>query len=263
MSRTIKLTLQYDGTGYVGWQRQAEGASIQSLIEDALARIEGKPVTVTGAGRTDAGVHALGQIATVVLAHPIECADLRRALNAMLPDAIRVIDASEAGLGFHPRSDASSKTYRYTVVNAPIISPFEVRYAWHVPVPLDQDRMRQALGAIIGTHDFAAFRSAGSDVKTTVRTVFEAALDAEAVSGVGALAGVRLFITIVADGFLRHMVRAIVGTIVEVGSGRRSADEVARVLASSDRSLAGRTAPARGLWLVRVTYGPPAGARPG
>jgi tRNA pseudouridine38-40 synthase len=259
MARTIKLTLQYDGTEYVGWQRQAQGSSIQGLLEDALARIEGRAVTVTGAGRTDAGVHALGQVAGVVLDHGIDCVDLQRALNAMLPDAVRIVDAAEVGAGFHPRFDAASKTYRYVIVNAPVVSPFEVRYAWHVPVPLDVDRMREGLDALEGTHDFAAFQSAGSDVKTTVRTVTEAAVDAEAVAGPGALAGVRVSVTLSADGFLRHMVRAIAGTLVEVGTGRRGADEMVRILASRDRALAGRTAPARGLWLVRVTYGPTAG----
>ena len=169
--RTLKLTLAYDGTPFVGWQRQAAGTSIQGLLEDALARIEGAPVAVIGAGRTDAGVHAWGQVASVRLASPIDPATLRRALNAVLPPEIRVTGLREMPPAFHARYAAISKTYHYRIVNGPTSTPFEWRYAWHVCERLDVDRMGAAAALFEGEHDFAAFRATGSSVKTSVRLV--------------------------------------------------------------------------------------------
>ncbi len=240
-----KLIIQYDGTDYVGWQRQATGTSIQGLIESALEPIEGAPVTVTGAGRTDAGVHALAQIASVALTATIDDSALQRALNAVLPPDVRVIDVERVPPDFHARFSARAKTYEYRIVNGPFISPFEHRYAWHLPHPLNVPAMQAAARALLGTHDFAAFQAAGTEVKTTERTLttLEVELDEP-----------HLSITAAADGFLRHMVRAIAGTLVEVGAGRAAPEWVAEALASRDRGRAGPTAPARGLFLVSVDY---------
>ncbi len=263
--RTIKLTLAYDGTPFVGWQRQAEGTSIQGLIEDALSRIEGAPVAIVGAGRTDAGVHACAQVASARLTRRIEAATLQRALNATLPPEIRVTRVEEAAASFHARYDAVAKTYRYLIVNGPDATPFEWRYAWRVCERLDSARMAAAARLFEGEHDFAAFRGAGSGVKTSVRRVLASCLAPVAdlrswpgsacVDGAGAGAE-RLAYEVTATGFLRHMVRAIVGTLVEVGAGRRDEASVERALLSGRRGDAGPTAPACGLWLVGVEYEP-------
>jgi len=248
VTRNLKLTLQYDGTPYVGWQRQAAGTSIQGLIEEALAPIEGNPVTVHGAGRTDAGVHALEQVATVTLTSTIGEATLCRALNAVLPDDVRVLAVQEAPPDFHARFSATGKTYEYRIVDAPFASPFIYRYAWHVPQALDVEAMRAAATALIGRHDFAAFQAAGSTVASTERTV--EAIEWERGGGFDRPIAMR----ITGDGFLRHMVRNIVGTLVEVGSGRWEGSTVGSILASRARARAGPTAPAHGLFLVAVRY---------
>jgi tRNA pseudouridine38-40 synthase len=247
MTRTLKLTVAYDGTRFVGWQRQTEGVSVQGLLEDALARLEGGPVTVHGAGRTDAGVHALGQVASaqVTSAHPVEV--VARALNACLPPEIRVTSVDQAADDFHARFSARSKTYRYAIRNAPIVSPFERAYVWHVQDRLDLEAMRQGAAALVGTHDFAAFRSTGSEVKDTTRTITQSEL-------VVSEAATRLVYEITGDGFLRHMVRAIVGTLVEIGRGQRPAASIPALLAGGSRAEAGATAPPQGLFLVRVDY---------
>ena len=255
MARTLKLTVSYDGTRFVGWQRQAEGVSIQGLLEDALARFEGAPVAVHGAGRTDAGVHALGQVASARMtsAHPTDA--VARGLNACLPPDVRVIDVQEAAADFHARFSARSKMYRYLLRNATIASPFERTSVWHVPEPLDVDAMRTAAHTLVGTHDFAAFRGAGSDTKETVRTITRSELTSDAFSGwQDAPMGPLIAYEVSGDGFLRHMVRAIVGTLVEIGRGRRPAPSMAALLAGGSRALAGVTAPPQGLFLVRVVY---------
>jgi tRNA pseudouridine38-40 synthase len=255
--RVIKLTVAYDGTPFVGWQRQENGVSIQQLLEEALEPVEGGPVTVVGAGRTDAGVHALGQVASARLTRAIDPATLGRALNARLPADIRVLHIADADSDFNARFAARAKTYRYRILNAPVQSPFERHYAWHVPQPLDRDAMRAAAAPLAGTHDFAAFQAAGSPVATTERTVFSIECrDAECSnpSFLSASSRPLLEIDVRGDGFLRHMVRNIAGTLVEVGLGRRAAGSMAEVLASRDRSAAGATAPAHGLFLVEVEY---------
>ena len=249
MPRVLKLTLSYDGTPFVGWQRQAEGVSVQGLLEDALARLEGAPVVVHGAGRTDAGVHAFGQVASVhvTAAHPVDV--IARALNACLPPEIRVTAVEPAADDFHARFSARSKTYRYVIRNAPIVAPFEHRYVWHIQAPLDRPAMQEAAGTLIGTHDFAAFSAAakGGYVTTTTRTV--------TASQFTAAADTTLFVyEITGDGFLRHMVRAIVGTLAEIGRGQRTAASMPALLAAARRSDAGATAPPQGLFLVRVVY---------
>jgi tRNA pseudouridine38-40 synthase len=243
--RTLKLTLAYDGTRFVGWQRQREGESIQGLLEDALARFEGGPVSVHGAGRTDAGVHALGQVASVRLTCAHDTATLARALNARLPPDIRVLVVEDKDERFHARFSARSKTYRYQIRNAPIASPFERAYVWHLAESLALEPMSRAAALLAGTHDFAAFRSAGSDVPTTVRTMIRS--EWRDTSGL-------LTYEISGDGFLRHMVRAIVGTLVDIGRGRREPEDVAALLQGGTRARAGATAPPQGLFLVTVDY---------
>jgi tRNA pseudouridine38-40 synthase len=243
--RNLKLTLAYDGTRLVGWQRQAEGVSVQGLLEDALARFEGAPVTVHGAGRTDAGVHALAQVASVQLTCAHDTATLVRALNAQLPDDVRVTAIDEVSPDFHARFSARSKTYRYQIRHGIAADPFERAFVWHLPERLDVDAMRAAASVLIGTHDFAAFQSAGSGVHDSVRTLTRSEIsEAEG----------RLAYEVAGSGFLRHMVRAIVGTLVEVGRGFREIDTMSLLLQGSSRGDAGPTAPPQGLFLVRVDY---------
>jgi tRNA pseudouridine38-40 synthase len=244
-TRTLKVTLAYDGTRFVGWQRQAEGESIQGLLEDAIARLEGAPVTVHGAGRTDAGVHALAQVASVRVTFAHDATTVTRALNATLPPEIRITCIEDVAPDFHARFDARAKHYRYQIANVPVASPFTRAYAWHVPEPLDRAAPRDCAAMLVGTHDFAAFQSTGTDAATTVRTLMRS----EWLDDAGLLV-----YDVEGDGFLRHMVRAIVGTLVEVGRGRRDVGQVASLLNGGSRAQAGPTAPPHGLLLARVEY---------
>ena len=243
----FRITLAYDGTDYVGWQRQANGVSIQGLIEEALLALDGREVTVAGSGRTDAGVHALGQVASFTIARAIAPDALVRALNASLPHAVRVLSAEAAPPAFHPRFGARTKTYRYRIWNGEVMNPFERRYAWHVPGALDVEAMRAAARVIEGRHDFAAFQSTGGDVTTTEREIFQ--------STIRNPQSAMLVYEVVGTGFLRHMVRTIAGSLVEIGRGRRPVAWMSDVLASRDRAAAGPTAPPQGLFLVLVEYG--------
>jgi len=246
--RSLKFTIQFDGTNYVGWQRQPSGIAIQQLLEDALAPIEHGLTTIHGAGRTDAGVHAQAQVASATVANLLEGPALARALNAVLPLDVRVLTVEEMPEGFHARFDARSKTYEYRIVNAPLVSTFLHRYVWHVAQPLDTEAMRTAAGALIGRHDFAGFQGTGTPVASTERTIL--ALEVEDGGGFD----LPLVIRVTGDGFLRHMVRNIVGTLVEVGVGRWDPWRPLAVLDSKDRSQAGRTAPPQGLFLTHVGY---------
>jgi len=277
---TFKITLAYDGTGFVGWQRQASGTSIQGLLEDALRELDGGPVTVTGAGRTDAGVHALGQVAACSLKRSISADALLRAMNARLPPAVRIVAAEESPPGFHARFSARSKTYRYRIWNGDVVSPFERQYAWHVTGDLDVERMASAARLVEGRHDFAAFQATGSETHTSEREVFSSRIsklsttedteDAEEqilgsihsdLRVLRALCGGELIhYEITGDGFLRHMVRTIVGTLVEVGRGRRAVESISETIRSRDRGAAGMTAPPEGLFLVAVSYETPLAA---
>jgi len=277
---TFKITLAYDGTGFVGWQRQASGTSIQGLLEDALRELDGGPVTVIGAGRTDGGVHALGQVAACSLKRSISADALLRAMNARLPPAVRIVAAEEAPPGFHARFSARAKTYRYRIWNGDVVSPFERQYAWHVTGDLDIERMASAARLVEGRHDFAAFQATGSETQTSEREVFSSRIcklsttadteDAEEhIPGsihsdlrvLRALCGGELIhYEITGGGFLRHMVRTIVGTLVEIGRGRRTVESMAETIRSRDRGAAGMTAPPEGLFLVAVSYETPLAA---
>ena len=258
---TFKITLAYDGAGYVGWQRQENGVSIQARLEEALRALDGRDVTVTGAGRTDAGVHALGQVASFTLARELEPEAVARALNGQLSRDIRVIAAEQAPPGFHPQFSAHRKTYRYRLWNDEVMSPFEREYAWHVPGPLDIEAMSAAARLLEGRHDFVAFQAAGGSVATTEREIFESVFRISDPApraphlGPRTLHSQPLCYEITGTGFLRHMVRIIVGSLVEVGRGRRPAEWIPGVVAARDRSLAGPTAPPQGLFLVGVDYG--------
>jgi tRNA pseudouridine38-40 synthase len=244
--RTIKLTIAYDGTGYVGWQRQASGVSIQGLLEEVLSKIDNRAVTVHGAGRTDSGVHATGQVASARLACAHDAATLMRALNANLPEAVRIFEVGVMPDEFHARFSATGKTYEYRIWNRRVVLPMLRFYTWHVPQPLDLALMQRATAAIPGEHDFAAFEGARSMTHTSVRRMTAARWHTAA-------DGVIVF-EIGGGGFLRHMVRSLVGTLVEIGHGRRDPEDVARLLATGDRATVGRTAPPEGLFLVKVEY---------
>lgn len=253
---TFKMTVAYDGTGLVGWQRQAAGDSVQGLLESACAELNGEAVAVTGAGRTDAGVHALGQVATVALARDIDARAFVAAVNFRLPPAIRVLAAVEVPAAFHPRFQARSKSYRYRIWNGSVLSPFERPYVWHVPAPvLDVAAMDAAARLLEGRHDFAAFQGAGSDTPTTERIVFSSRVVSEPATV--ATDAMLIAYEVTGSGFLRYMVRTIAGTLVEVGRGSRSPEWLLEVLEARERARAGPTAPAEGLFLRSVGYEEP------
>jgi|SRR5579862_968179 len=243
----LRLTVEYEGTAYQGWQLQPGGPTVQEVLERALATALREPVRVRGAGRTDAGVHACGQIAAVrVTRVPEDLERLRKSLNALTPDDVAVREIAIVDDAFDPRRHASSRVYEYWILNAPAPSPFWRRYAWHVPEPLRIDAMNVAAAALVGEHDFAAFRGADAEpVRSTVRRALESRLErTDAV----------LVYRIEATAFLKHMVRNIVGTLVEVGRGLRPPDVIGALLAGRDRTRAGATAPPHGLVLVEVRY---------
>jgi len=243
----LRLTVEYEGTAYQGWQVQPGGATVQEVLERALATALREPVRVRGAGRTDAGVHACGQVAAVRVRHvPPDLERLRRSLNALTPDDVAVRDIAVVDDAFDPRRHARSRVYEYRIWNAPAPSPFWRRHAWHVPLPLDVAAMEEAVAALAGEHDFAAFRGADAGPqRSTVRRVLETAVRAD---------GPLLVYRIEATGFLKHMVRNIVGTMVEVGRGERPPSSMRDILESRDRTRAGPTAPPHGLLLVAVRY---------
>jgi tRNA pseudouridine38-40 synthase len=240
--RRIKATIAYDGGEYHGWQVQPGLPTIQGVLERIASEIEGKPVQITGSGRTDAGVHALGQVAAFTLANPIPLPNLRRAINRLLPPAVRVLAVEEVHAEFHPRFDAHAKTYEYRIARNEVCSPFEWRYVHHYPYPLDEDRMKQLALAFEGIHDYSVFAAADDsddEGKSKVRTVYRSALERE--DG-------RLIYRVRGSGFLKHMVRNLVGTLIEAGKGN-----IADLNELPDKS--GPTAPAKGLFLVGVEYG--------
>jgi len=257
--RTLKLTIAYDGTDFAGWQRQASDRTVQATIEDCLLPIEGSRAIVIGAGRTDAGVHAAGQVASVTLAAAIAAGDLRRALNATLPADVRVLSIEEMSGTFNAQFAAKRKTYRYSIWSDGVVPPTLRRYVWHVAQPLDIATMNAAAQVVVGSHDFSAFQAAGSDVVTSVRTILESSVAVVPVESMTLMAGpqvdgILLAYHIMGSGFLRHMVRNIVGTLVDIGRGRKTPDDMRRILESRNRTLASATAPPQGLSLWRVDY---------
>ena len=246
MIQNFKLTIEYDGSAYHGWQRQKNERTIQEEIEKALKTMTGRNVKVTGSGRTDAGVHALGQVANFSCDTALSADIFHRGLNSLLQKDIVISACKTVSKDFHARYDAASKTYLYKILNRPTPAAVCRQYAWHIRTKLDANAMRQALGHLIGQHDFKAFEGSGSPRSSTVRTVMKAELSEK---GRG-----YLVVEITADGFLKFMVRNIVGTLVDVGLGKMTPDDFGRIFHSKDRNLAGATAPPHGLFLMRVDY---------
>ncbi len=246
MPRVLKLTLSYDGTAYAGWQRQTNALAIQQVVEEAFAHLTGGVApSIIGAGRTDAGVHALGQVASVITDIDLAPVAVQRALNMRLPDDIRIMAVDDMPPTFHAQFDAVGKAYRYRMITRQVMPPLERGIAWHTPWPLDVGAMHAAVAHLRGTHDFASFQASGSAITDTVRTVER--LDLVEADGA-------LMLEVEGDGFLRHMVRIITGTLVEVGMGQRTPAMIPEVLASRRREAAGKTAPPHGLTLVSVRY---------
>ena len=243
--RRFRLTVEYDGTAYSGWQRQINGPSVQQTLEEALSRLTGEETRVTGSSRTDAGVHALGLCAHFDSATRIPPEKISFALNTMLPGDIRVRESALAGDGFHARYSACGKVYRYSFYNARHDRAVGRQYSAHVPLEMDEALMQREADALIGTHDFAAFAASGSVAKSTVRTIYRAQV---------ARRGEDVTLTVLGDGFLYNMVRIIAGTLMEVGTGKRAPGAIAQAIATGDRLLLGQTAPARGLTLLCALY---------
>ena len=246
--RRIRITVSYDGTDFHGWQVQPGLATIQGALETVLGEMEGAPVHVEGSGRTDAGVHALAQVAAFSLANPIPVPNLRKAMNRVLPRDIRVLDVAEAAENFHPRFGAVAKTYEYRILRAEVCPPFDRRYVHHHPYPLEEATMIAAAPLLEGEHDFSAF--AASDERdelghSKVRRIFSSTLER---------CGDRLIYRVRGSGFLKHMVRNIVGVLFEIGKGNLSADDLLARLRPACGIAAGPTAPARGLFLISVEY---------
>ena len=248
--RNFKLVLAYDGTDYCGWQVQPEMPSIQGTLASAIGRVTGEKVLPQGSGRTDAGVHALGQVATFALESVIPAANLIIALNDVLPAAIRVLGCAEVSQEFHARKSAMAKTYRYRMYRADICPPFLARYVWHYPYPLDFGAMERAAALVEGEHDFTSFAAVDpergrDEAFSNVRKVF---------SSRWFMNGGEFNYEIRGNGFLHHMVRNLIGTFLLVGKGTLKPEDVSRILAARDRSAAGATAPGSGLYLVSVEY---------
>jgi len=244
--RTIKLTIEYDGTNYLGWQVQPKGPTIQRVLEETLKKITGEEVRLIGSGRTDAGVHAFGQVAHFKTHSKISLHSMARALNSLLPPDIVIRRVREVDENFHARKSCKSKIYEYRILNRNLRSAFYNKYAWHIPQKLNLKEMKEATRYLIGEHDFSSFRSVGTPTQTATRKVIRA----EWKKGRDGL----LYFEIEANGFLKQMVRAMVGTLVEVGRGRLSPEEFQEILQSKDRRKAGPTAPAHGLLLKEVKY---------
>jgi tRNA pseudouridine38-40 synthase len=241
----IKLTVEYDGTRYHGWQIQANGETIQAVLERAISTFVGKSTRITGSGRTDAGVHALGQVANFFSDRDLDLRKVRLGLNALTPQDISIREVEIVPDSFDARRDARSRIYEYRILNRATPSPFHLNRAWHVHEPLDFEAMRGAIHCLEGEHDFSSFRAAGCDALHPVRIVYGTCFEQT---------GELIVYTIEATAFLRHMVRNIVGTLVEVGRGSRSAKSFGQLLEARDRTQAGPAAPPHGLYLVQVNY---------
>lgn len=247
----FKLTIEYDGTAYHGWQRQKNQPTVQAQIENALGIMTRTPIRIIGSGRTDAGVHALGQVANFHSAATIPAPAYPKGLNSLLPDDIVIVDCTRVPSSFHARFDALGKCYHYRILNRATPSALQRRYAWHLRRPLNIDAMGRAAAMLLGEHDFKSFEGSGSPRSHTVRQITHADFT-EQTDGL-------LVFKIRGNGFLRFMVRNIVSTLASVGMAKISPDEFGRIMASKNRSLAGPTAPPQGLFLVSVDYGPQSG----
>jgi tRNA pseudouridine38-40 synthase len=250
-ARNLKLVLSYDGHDFCGWQVQPGKQTVQGTLAAAIGRITGEKVRSQASGRTDSGVHALGQVVTFVTESVVPTPNFLVALNDILPVSMRVMSVAEVASGFHARKSAVAKTYRYRIYREAICPPFLARYVWHHPYPLKEDAIREAAGSIVGEHDFTSFaavdpeRGRDGEPPDNVRTVFSSWWERQ---------GAELVYTIRGSGFLHHMVRNLVGTFVLVGKATLSPADIPRILAERNRSAAGATAPASGLYLVDVEY---------
>lgn len=240
-----KIVLAYDGTAYVGWQYQPAQPTIQGRLNSVLERLAGEPVVTHAAGRTDAGVHAEGQVVSFDLPRFWAARELVKALNGNLPADIRALAAESVAASFHARFDARAKTYRYRIAASEVMSPFLARYAWHYPYPLDNDRLRRDALTFVGRHDFLGFTIAEVDTKTTVRTLTEARVERD---------GSLLEFYFSGEGFLRYQVRTMVAALLAINRGRLAVDSMAELIARRDRRLIGAPAPAQGLTLMKVEY---------
>lgn len=243
--RRIKLTVAYDGTNYCGWQIQPNGITVEEVLNRALSRLTGEELRVTGASRTDAGVHARGNIAVFDTASTIPAERFAYAVNPLLPEDIAVVNSEEVPQDWHPRYRNSVKTYEYRILNREMPDPLRRKYTWHVSFPLDLDKMRAAAEYLKGEHDFRSFCGVHTGAKTTVRTV--CTLDIEKT-------GDEIIIRISGNGFLYNMVRIIAGTLTEVGRGLRTPENVKKILEAEEREKSGATAPPQGLTLISIEY---------
>lgn len=249
--RNLKVTLSYDGADFSGWQVQPGAATVQGTLASAIGRVTGEKVLPQGSGRTDAGVHALAQVVTFVTESSVPTGNFVKALNDGLPASVRVLEIEEAPPDFHARHSARAKTYRYRIYRGAICPPFLARYVWHYPYPLREDAMAGAASVVTGEHDFTSFaavdpeRGREGEPVSNVRTIFPSTWERD---------GDEFIYTVRGTGFLHHMVRNLVGTFILVGKGTLQAEDVARILSARNRSAAGATAPASGLYLVSVEY---------
>jgi tRNA pseudouridine38-40 synthase len=246
--RRVKLTIAYDGTAYCGFQLQPNGVTIQSVMEEALGQLLQETVRLRPAGRTDAGVHAREQVVDFADSGRRPLATIVRGGNALLPRDIRILSAADAPPSFDAQRRAKSKEYRYFLYIAPVASPFLARYAWHLAGPVDLGAMREGFAHIVGKHDFSSFRGQGCTARTTVRKIHRVGIKAESLPCLFSL-------RVAGDGFLRYMVRNVVGTLVDIGRGKTPPDRMRDLLGLGKRSLAGPTAPPGGLFLWEVLYG--------
>jgi tRNA pseudouridine38-40 synthase len=249
--RNLKLVLSYDGADLSGWQVQPDAVTVQGTLASAIGRITGEKVLPQGSGRTDAGVHALAQVVTFVTKSNIPAANFLKALNDVLPAAVRVLEVADAADDFHARHSARAKTYRYRIFRESICPPFLARYVWHYPYSLNEEAMGRAADLVVGEHDFTSFaavdpeRGREEEMRSNVREIFSSGWNRD---------GEEFIYTVCGSGFLHHMVRNLVGTFILVGKGTLQPGDVTRILAARNRSAAGATAPASGLYLVGVEY---------
>lgn len=243
--KNIKITIQYDGKNYAGWQSQKNANSIQVTLEKAIKNVTGEKVNLIGSGRTDAGVHSLGQVANFRTNSSIAINRYRNALNNNLPDDIRIIGAEEVDFEFHSRFDAISKRYKYVIYNRPVLNPINRDYSYHVIKKLNMEEIQASLGHFVGSHDFQSFMAAKSKIHTGVRTISNIEIRKK-----------DELIEIIFEGksFLRHMIRIIVGTLIYIGHGKIKKEDIPMIIKSKNRRIAGPTAPAQGLFLERVYY---------